>query len=180
MRNPVPMRWRCRLSPARRPRRASIRIDAGIVLKPGETYTTPRTFLAVFTGDYYEPLSIGQKSSNTRVGSWPSRRARPLTQTGAAGEPGGFTREQILGTIPKIKEFGIKSATLDSGWFNDTGDWDPDPKNFRVIRCGAWSTNFTRTAPRSRFGGKPCSWTLGAGPTIRAASLKFFENILIG
>ncbi len=110
---------------------ASIRIDAGIVLKPGETYTTPRTFLAVFTGDYYEPLSIWSRILQHQ--GWelaqPSSAAFDANWCGW-GYLGGFTREQILGTIPKIKEFGIKSATLDSGWFNDTGDWDPDPKKF--------------------------------------------------
>src|ERR1022692_3407610 len=31
---------------------------ANITLKPGETYSTPRSFVAVFAGDFYEPLRI--------------------------------------------------------------------------------------------------------------------------
>lgn len=110
---------------------ASIRIDAGTVLKPGETYTTPRTFVAVFTGDYYGPLSIWSRILQRQ--GWdlatPSNAAFDANWCGW-GYLDGFTREQILGTIPKLKEFAIKTATLDSGWFNNTGDWDPNPKKF--------------------------------------------------
>ena len=110
---------------------ASIRIEPATVLKPRETYTTPRTFVVVFTGDYYEPLSIWSRILQRQ--GWdlakPSSGAFDANWCGW-GYLEGFTREQILGTIPKIKEFGIKWATLDSGWFNNTGDWDPDPKKF--------------------------------------------------
>src|SRR5208282_1852144 len=32
--------------------------DANITLRPGETYSTPRSFVSVFSGDFYEPLRI--------------------------------------------------------------------------------------------------------------------------
>ena len=38
--------------------RASMTIPANTVLKPGEVYSTPRSFLAVYSGDYYEPLRL--------------------------------------------------------------------------------------------------------------------------
>ena len=31
---------------------------ANITLKPGETYSTPRSFVSVYAGDFYEPLRI--------------------------------------------------------------------------------------------------------------------------
>jgi hypothetical protein len=34
---------------------ASMVIPANVTLQPGETFFTPRTFIAVFAGDYYEP-----------------------------------------------------------------------------------------------------------------------------
>jgi alpha-galactosidase len=110
---------------------ASIQMRDGAELKPGETYTTPRTFVAVFAGDYYEPLRLW--SLILQHQGWELAK-----QTSGAydanwcgwGYLDGFTREQILGTIPKIKQFGIKTATLDAGWFNNAGDWDPDPKKF--------------------------------------------------
>jgi alpha-galactosidase len=36
----------------------------------------------------------------------------------------------MLGTVPKLKEFGIKWATLDDRWFDTYGDWDPRPDTF--------------------------------------------------
>ena len=49
---------------SRRKWRADGRVDAevdyaaNITLKPGETYSTPRSFVSVFAGDFYEPLRI--------------------------------------------------------------------------------------------------------------------------
>jgi alpha-galactosidase len=36
----------------------------------------------------------------------------------------------MLGTIPKLKEFNIKWATLDDRWFETYGDWNPRPDTF--------------------------------------------------
>ncbi|PYU63974.1 MAG: hypothetical protein DMG49_27470, partial [Acidobacteria bacterium] len=37
---------------------ASVRLPAKTTLKTGDVYSTPRTFLVVYKGDYYEPLSV--------------------------------------------------------------------------------------------------------------------------
>src|SRR5205807_10077187 len=37
---------------------ASVSIPANTTLKPGESYSTPRSFVSVYHGDYYEPLRI--------------------------------------------------------------------------------------------------------------------------
>src|ERR1700675_4641116 len=37
---------------------AAVDFPANMVLKPGGVYATPRTFVAVYKGDYYEPLSM--------------------------------------------------------------------------------------------------------------------------
>jgi len=110
---------------------ASIKIDLGTSLKPGETYTTPRTFLAVFSGDYYEPLRMW--SAILQRQGW-----APAPVPGDAYEAnwcgwgylGTVTPEQMVKTIPKLKEFGIKTATLDAGWYDVSGDWYPNPKTF--------------------------------------------------
>ena len=36
----------------------------------------------------------------------------------------------MLGTVPKLKELGIKWATLDDRWFDDYGDWRPRTDTF--------------------------------------------------
>lgn len=40
------------------------------------------------------------------------------------------TFEEVLGTLPKVKELGIKWATVDDGFQIAEGDWDLDPKRF--------------------------------------------------
>ena len=40
------------------------------------------------------------------------------------------TPKQMLGTVPKLKEMGIKWATLDDRWFDTYGDWNPRSDTF--------------------------------------------------
>ena len=40
------------------------------------------------------------------------------------------TPAQMLGTVPKLKELGIKWATLDDRWFDTYGDWNPRTDTF--------------------------------------------------
>ncbi len=109
----------------------SLATDAGRTLAPGEAYTAPRSFLAVFAGDFYEPLRL-YSLARQREG-WPI--AKP---SNAAYQPAwcgwGYefdvTPAQMLGTIPKLKELGIPWATLDDRWFAGYGDWLPRPDTF--------------------------------------------------
>ena len=110
---------------------ASVRIDAGATVPPGGVYTTPRTFLAVFSGDYYEPLSMW--SAILQRQAWaPAQSPEGAYEANWCGWGylGTVTPEQMVKTIPKLKEFGIKWATLDAGWYDVSGDWYPNPKTF--------------------------------------------------
>ena len=42
----------------RRAGECELTIPANTALKPGETYSTPRSFVAVYSGDFYEPLRM--------------------------------------------------------------------------------------------------------------------------
>jgi len=110
---------------------ASMTIPANMTLKPGETYSTPRSFLAVYAGDFYEPLHLW--SSVLAKEGWnlpkPSGEAYNVSWCGW-GYEFNVTPAQMLGTIPKLKEFGIKWATLDDRWFNTYGDWEPRADTF--------------------------------------------------
>ncbi len=110
---------------------ASMTIPGDIDLKPGDTYSTPRSFLAVYSGDYYEPLRMW--SSVLEKEGWnlpkPSSEAYNVSWCGW-GYEFNVTPAEMLGTIPKLKEFGIKWATLDDRWFNTYGDWEPRADTF--------------------------------------------------
>jgi alpha-galactosidase len=46
------------------------------------------------------------------------------------GYESNVTPAQMLGTVPKLKELGIKWATLDDRWFDTYGDWNPRKDTF--------------------------------------------------
>ena len=107
---------------------ASIALDGGARLQPGQTFSTPLTFVAVFHGDFFEPLSLYSKMLQLRGLSL----AHPTNSDYEANWCGwgyemDFTPRQMLRTIPKLKELGLKWATLDAGWFRARGDWEPRP-----------------------------------------------------
>ena len=110
---------------------ASLTIPVNSVLKPGDTYSSPRSFVSVYSGDFYEPLRIW--SSVLQKEGWdipkPSSEAYNVSWCGW-GYEFNVTPKQMLGTVPKLKELGIKWATLDDRWFNTYGDWDPRSDTF--------------------------------------------------
>jgi len=110
---------------------ASVVLDDDRQLRPGEVYTTPLTFVSVFHGDFYEPLSLYSKMLQVRGVSFahPNDADYQANWCGWGYEM-DFTPKQMLGTIPKLKELGIRWATLDAGWFRSRGDWEPRPDTF--------------------------------------------------
>ena len=109
----------------------SLTLDAKTTLKPGESFATPRSFVAVYRGDFYEPLRA--YSLALQKEGW--TLAKPNDQDyGIAWCGWGYefnvTPSQMLNTVPKLKEMGIKWATLDDRWFTTYGDWDPRPETF--------------------------------------------------
>jgi len=109
----------------------SVRFQADAKLKSGEIYSTPRTFLSVYPGDFYQPLQqwsnvleregLKQASFNSEdyAISWCSW-----------GYRSDINAKKLLDSIPKLKELGIHWATLDDGWFNNYGDWMPRQESF--------------------------------------------------
>ena len=105
---------------------AGVRVPANTTLKPGEVFSTPRTFLTVYSGDYYEPLSLWSSVIDKEGLPKPANNDENYAVSWCGwGYEFGVTAKQMLDTIPKLKELGIHWATLDDGWFNNYGDWQP-------------------------------------------------------
>jgi len=108
-----------------------VRVPAETTLKPGEVFTTPRSMLTVYTGDYYEPLNTWSNMIEKEGLAKPANNEENYAVSWCGwGYEFAVTPQQMLGTIPKLKELGIHWSTLDDGWFNNYGDWQPNPKNF--------------------------------------------------
>jgi len=110
---------------------SEIEYPANVTLKPGEKYSSPRSFVSVYAGDFYEPLRMW--SSVLQKEGWelpkPSSEAYNVSWCGW-GYEFNVTPAQMLGTVPKLKELGIKWATLDDRWFDTYGDWNPRHETF--------------------------------------------------
>jgi alpha-galactosidase len=110
---------------------AGLTMDAPARLAPGETFSMPMSFVSVFRGDFYEALRL--YSAALQGEGW--NLAKPNQADYEANWCGwGYemdvTPKQMLDTIPKLKELGLKWTTLDAGWFNNRGDWQPRQKTF--------------------------------------------------
>jgi alpha-galactosidase len=100
-------------------------------LKPGEAFSLPRSFVAVYRGDFYEPLSMYSivLSREGLSAVQPTDEDYGVSWCGW-GYNFNVTPQQMLGTIPKLKELGIHWATLDDRWFSNYGDWEPRADTF--------------------------------------------------
>jgi alpha-galactosidase len=109
----------------------SVHLTPDATLQPGGSYSTPETFVAVYSGDYYEPLRM---YSDVIDGEGLKKTATNAEDYAVSwcgwGYLANVTPAQMLGTIPKLKEFGIHWATLDDRWFNNYGDWQPRSDTF--------------------------------------------------
>ena len=110
---------------------ASVDLAPSDALKPGESYSTPETFIAVYAGDYYQPLRIYSDVIDGEGLKKPTTNAEDYAVSWCGwGYLENVTPAQMLGTIPKLKELGIHWATLDDRWFNNYGDWQPRSDTF--------------------------------------------------
>jgi alpha-galactosidase len=110
---------------------AAVQLSPKTTLKPGDMYSTPRVFVAVYSGDYYEPLSIWSKMVDREGLSRPTNNDENYAISWCGwGYEENVTPKQMLDTIPKLKELGIHWATLDDRWFNNYGDWQPRQDTF--------------------------------------------------
>ncbi|MGB9335433.1 MAG: alpha-galactosidase [Candidatus Acidiferrales bacterium] len=110
---------------------ASVHLTPGAALQPGEIYSTPQTFIAVYSGDYYEPLRMYSDVIDGEGLKKPTNNSEDYAVSWCGwAYLADVTPAQMLGTIPKLKEMGIHWATLDDRWFNKYGDWQPRSDTF--------------------------------------------------
>lgn len=100
-------------------------------LKIGDTLNTIQSFILVHTGDYYAALKKysefmqkkGIKFADTEDAAFESIWC-------GWGYMRKFTMDEFIGTLPKVKELGVKWAVIDDGFQVAEGDWRVDTKRF--------------------------------------------------
>ncbi len=99
--------------------------------KAGDTLKTLPTFVVVHKGDYFRPLRMFSQLMQKKGIKFakPEEEAFEPIWCGW-GYMRKFTAEEILNTLPKVKELGIKWAVIDDGYQIAEGDWRVDTKRF--------------------------------------------------
>ncbi len=101
------------------------------MLAPGATLATERTLLCVHTGDHFAPLVHYRGFMADQGLAGPQVPASAFAPVWCAwGYDRDFTREQVLATLPKVRELGFEWAVLDDGWQTNEGDWKLDRRKF--------------------------------------------------
>ena len=100
-------------------------------LAPGESLETLETFVMLHSGDCFNSLrKYGQlmRAKGMQFAETEESAFEPIWC--AWGYERGFTVDEIIGTLPKVKELGFKWAVLDDGFQIAEGDWDVNKEKF--------------------------------------------------
>lgn len=103
----------------------------GLTLAGNDILTTDETFVMVHQKDYYSSLREftrfmkikGIRFADTEEDAFGSMWC-------AWGYERNFTLDEIIGTLPKVKEMGIEWVGIDDGYQVAEGDWSLDPGKF--------------------------------------------------
>ncbi|HEY7513320.1 MAG TPA: alpha-galactosidase [Vicinamibacteria bacterium] len=147
-----------------------IRFPALAALRPGEDYRSPTAFVSAHAGDYYDALRTWSLALARRGLALP----RPSPQAYEASWCGwGYgldvTPAQMTGTIPMLKELGLRWATLDDRWFDSYGDWEPREDTFPRDAIHGMVEAFHREGIKLQLWWYPAAAEDEAGPGSRHA-----------
>ena len=100
-------------------------------LATGGKLKTPQTFVMCHHGDAFNALrkfsEIMQKKGIT-LNKSPETAYEPVWCAWGYGRK--FTMDEVVGTLPKVKELGIKWVVIDDGYQIGEGNWNVDKKRF--------------------------------------------------
>lgn len=96
-----------------------------------DSIETLETFISVTKGDYFANLSRYSQLMQARGITLAEPEEAAFESIWCAwGYERQFTLDEIIGTLPKVKELGIKWAVLDDGFQIAEGDWNANPEKF--------------------------------------------------
>ena len=89
------------------------------------------TFISVYNGDCFKPLSTFSTYMKTKGLKFvPTEEAAFEPVWCAWGYERNFTVDEILKTLPKVKELGYKWVVIDDGFQIEEGNWNVNKKTF--------------------------------------------------
>ena len=109
----------------------SMRKVVNTIVLPGESYESFKTVVIPHKLDFFSPLDTYSKL----LADMGLKRQKPSEEAYEAiwcgwGYFTNFTLSDIYGTLPKLKELGIKWVVIDDRWWDRYGDWNPRKSTF--------------------------------------------------
>ncbi len=100
--------------------------------KIGDTLKTLETFVAVHSGDYYQTMRLFSDLMQKKGIKFVEPEPEAFEAMWCAwGYMRKFTADEVLATLPKVKELGIKWVCVDDGYQIAEGDWRVDKSRFK-------------------------------------------------
>jgi len=97
----------------------------------GDTLLLPQTFTAVHTGDCFSSLRKFSQLMQKKGLTFPKTEERAYEPMWCAwGYGRNVNVNEIIGTLPKVKELGFKWVVIDDGYQQAEGDWHVNKTKF--------------------------------------------------
>jgi alpha-galactosidase len=100
-------------------------------IKPGERFTSPEALLSVASGGVDV---VSQRLTELHYRAWEGQPQAEASLPAAFNEWcmtwGGVSADTVEQAMKRVKGAGIKYFVLDAGWYDATGDWNPNPERF--------------------------------------------------
>ncbi|WP_290534575.1 glycoside hydrolase family 36 protein [Alistipes sp.] len=104
--------------------------DDEYLFSRGDTLAAYDSFVAVQTGDFFDPLrgfsNFMQQQRGIRMAASEPEAFEPVWC--AWGYERQFTVDEVLGTLPKVAELGFKWVDVDDGYQIAEGDWETNDR----------------------------------------------------
>ncbi len=101
------------------------------ILESGDSLNTIESFVMVHNGDCFKSLKqFSTYMQNKGIKFVDSEESAYEAVWCAWGYERNFTVDEIIGTLPKVKELGFKWAVLDDGFQKAEGDWMVNMQKF--------------------------------------------------
>lgn len=98
---------------------------------PGDTIKSYETFVSVHTGDCYTTMAEYSKFMQSGGIKFIPEQPEAFEPVWCAwGYNQKFTMAQLIGTLQKVKDLGIKWVDIDDGYQMEEGDWHIAPNRF--------------------------------------------------
>ncbi len=101
------------------------------IIQPGKFISEVPCAVITHHGDYFNALRSYSKIMQLEGFSFPDAPKDAYQPEWCAwGYERNFNKEQILKSLNKVKKLGFRWVTIDDGWQNADGDWEPSKEKF--------------------------------------------------